>query len=171
MMKKIILLLLLSALSLNMQAQVQTNNPDNVIENQDSVVTDMENVVKPEYPGGIPELVKFLSQTVKYPREAEQLGAQGRVLMGFIVEKDGSVSNITAEECHVTDISPQKMQNLTQVEQQVVKERVAKLFAKEGARVVKEMKGWQPGYVMDEATGKKKLLRVKYRLPISFKLR
>ena len=48
----------------------------------------------PEYPGGIEAFMKFLSENVRYPEAASKAGIQGRVLVNFIVEKDGSISNI-----------------------------------------------------------------------------
>ena len=50
--------------------------------------------VMPEFPGGEVELLKFLAKSFKYPTEAQRKGAQGRVIVKFVVEKNGSISNI-----------------------------------------------------------------------------
>ncbi len=94
----------------------------------------------PEYPGGIEAFMKFLSENVRYPEAASKAGIQGRVLVNFIVEKDGSISNI-----HV-------IQNVNEY------------LDAEAVRVVGAMPKWTPG--MHEG----KAVRVKYAVPISFRL-
>ena len=94
----------------------------------------------PEYPGGIEAFMKFLSENVRYPEAASKAGIQGRVLVNFIVEKDGSISNI-----HV-------IQNVNEY------------LDAEAVRVVGAMPKWTPG--MHEG----KAVRVKYTVPISFRL-
>ena len=94
----------------------------------------------PQFPGGTPELMKFLSMTVKYPEAAEKAGTQGRVIATFIVEKDGSISGA-----------------------KVVKNVSEELDA-EALRVVNAMPKWTPGKQKGQA------VRVKYTIPISFRL-
>ena len=94
----------------------------------------------PEFPGGTPELMKYLSTNVKYPAEATKNGAQGRVLVQFIVEKDGSISEIE------------------------VVNKVNEHLDAEAVRVVNAMPKWKPGKQKGET------VRVKYTLPISFRL-
>ena len=94
----------------------------------------------PEYPGGIEAFMKFLSENVHYPEAASKAGIQGRVLVEFIVEKDGSISNT-----HV-------IQNVNEY------------LDAEAVRVVGAMPKWTPG--MHEG----KAVRVKYAVPISFRL-
>lgn len=94
----------------------------------------------PEYPGGIEGLMKFLSENVRYPEAASKAGIQGRVLVNFIVEKDGRISNI-----HVIN-------------------KVNDYLDAEAIRVVGVMPKWTPG--MHEG----KPVRVKYTVPISFRL-
>lgn len=94
----------------------------------------------PEYPGGIEAFMKFLSENVRYPEAASKAGIQGRVLVEFIVEKDGSISNT-----HV-------IQNVNEY------------LDAEAVRVVGAMPKWTPG--MHEG----KAVRVKYAVPISFRL-
>jgi TonB family protein len=94
----------------------------------------------PQYPGGDSELIKYLSQSIKYPVEAQKSGIQGRVICQFIVEKDGTISNIKI----VRSVDP----NLDA----------------EAVRVIKAMPDWQPG----EQKGQK--VNVEYTLPINFRL-
>jgi len=94
----------------------------------------------PEFPGGMPELMKFLQENVKYPEEAMKNGIQGRVLIQFIVEKDGSIS-----------------------EAKVIK-KVNELLDAEALRVIGEMPKWTPGKQKGEA------VRAKFTLPVTFRL-
>ena len=95
----------------------------------------------PQYPGGQMELMKFLSETVKYPEAAEKAGTQGRVIASFIVEKDGSISGA-----------------------KVVRSVSEELDA-EALRVINAMPKWMPGKQSGKA------VRVKYTIPISFRLK
>ena len=92
----------------------------------------------PEYPGGFQGLITFLSQNITYPKELAETCLNGRVVLSFIVEKDGSISNI--EEVR----SPH--QALTE----------------EAIRVAKKMPKWKPAMKDGEA------VRVKMLLPIVF---
>ena len=95
----------------------------------------------PEYPGGTEGLIKFLSDNIKYPSSAEKKGIQGTVVLQFVVEKNGSISNVK------------------------VLRSVDKALDAEAVRVVKQMKRFVPGYNEDHAA-----VRVLYTLPVSFKL-
>ncbi len=94
----------------------------------------------PEYPGGIEAFMKFLTENIHYPEAASKAGIQGRVLVNFIVEKDGRISNI-----HVI-------------------QKVNDYLDAEAVRVVGAMPKWTPG--MQEG----KAVRVKYTVPITFRL-
>ena len=94
----------------------------------------------PEFPGGQEALMQFLRQEVKYPKEASKDGIQGRVVVQFVVEKDGSISEV-----------------------EVVK-KVNEHLDAEAVRVVNAMPKWKPGKQKGEN------VRVKYTLPISFRL-
>ena len=94
----------------------------------------------PQYPGGPQELFKFLSENVQYPAEAEKAGIQGRVILTFVVEKDGSISKPTV----VKSVDP--------------------LLDAEAVRVISAMPNWKPG----KQNGK--VVRVKYTVPLSFNL-
>lgn len=94
----------------------------------------------PEFPGGMAECLKFLAQNIKYPVEAQQEGIQGKVIVQFVVEKDGSISN------------------------PIVLRSIDPRLDGEAIRVVSIMPKWKPG--MQEG----QLVRVKYTIPISFSL-
>lgn len=100
------------------------------------------NVVEkmPEFEGGMENMMRYLQTNIKYPEEAKKKGTQGRVVVQFVVEKDGSI-----------------------VESKVVKSVSPELDA-EALRVVKAMPKWIPG----EQRGKK--VRVLFTLPVSFKI-
>ncbi len=94
----------------------------------------------PSFPGGNAALMKYLSDNVKYPVVAQENGVQGRVVVSFVVEKDG----------HITDVK--------------VVRSVDPSLDKEAARVVKSMPTWIPGKQNGSA------VRVKYNVPVSFRL-
>ena len=95
----------------------------------------------PEFPGGQEALKEYLLKETKYPDAARNARAQGVVAIQFVVEKDGSISNVTV-------LSP-----------------VFPALDEEAKRVVKEMPKWKPG---EDQVGKK--VRVFYRVPITFSL-
>ena len=94
----------------------------------------------PAFPGGDAALMKYLSENIKYPKAAEKAGEQGRVVVNFIVEKDGAISNVN-----------------------VVRSVTPTLHA-EAVRVIKAMPKWVPGKQDGQS------VRVKYNVPVSFRL-
>lgn len=68
------------------QDTVKTTNTDTTI---------VDNPAKsPEFSGGLPKLYRYLSKIVRYPAKAKEYNIQGKVVLTFVVEKDGSISNI-----------------------------------------------------------------------------
>ena len=94
----------------------------------------------PEFTGGMQALMAYLSKNIKYPSVAQDNGIQGRVLVSFVVNKDGSI-----------------------VDPEVIKSVDAALD-KEAMRVIKAMPKWNPG----KQRGKP--VRVKYTVPVLFRL-
>lgn len=152
-MKKIIALsALLLLLDSNLKAQNvvnPTNEKDNITilraVGDDSTVSNKEKVYQvveqqPSFPGGREELFKYLAYNVKYPIDAAEKKIEGRVLVTFVVEHDGSISNVN------------------------VANSVYPSLDKESIRVVSGMPKWIPG----KANGK--TVRVKYTIPITFRL-
>ena len=94
----------------------------------------------PSFPGGNEALMKFLQENVKYPVVAQENGVQGRVVVSFVVERDGSITDVKV----VRSVDPS--------------------LDKEATRVVKSMPHWIPGKQNGAA------VRVKYNVPVSFRL-
>lgn len=94
----------------------------------------------PEFPGGVAECLKFLGKNIKYPTIAQENGVQGRVTVQFVVNQDGSI------------VDP------------VVVRSVDPYLDKEALRVIKTMPKWKPGKQRGKA------VRVKYTVPVTFKL-
>ena len=94
----------------------------------------------PSFPGGMSALMSWLSQNIKYPVIAAENGVKGRVIVQFVVEKDGSITDV-----------------------QVVKS-VDPSLDKEAARVIKSMPHWIPGRQNGSP------VRVRYTVPVTFKL-
>jgi protein TonB len=95
----------------------------------------------PEFPGGQQALFKYLSENVKYPVIAQENGIQGRVICQFVVNRDGSIVDV-----------------------EVVRSAGDASLDKEAVRVIKSMPKWKPGKQRGKA------VRVKYTLPVNFKL-
>lgn len=94
----------------------------------------------PEFPGGSEALLQFLRMNVKYPASCREKNIQGRVIVSFVVDKDGSISQIEVEKS------------------------VHPLLDAEAIRVISIMPKWNPG------TQRGKPVRVKYSVPITFRL-
>ena len=94
----------------------------------------------PEFPGGDKELYQFIADNVKYPAEAKEKGIKGRVFVNFIVEPDGSVSDIK------------------------VLRGIGGGCDEEAVRVVESMPKFKPGIQNGEA------VRVSYTVPVNFRL-
>lgn len=107
----------------------------------------------PEFPGGIEGLMEFVSTNLNYPEQAKDNSIEGRCFVGFIVEPDGSVSNVEIVRGVASAYEEEKPKALAQQ------------CDEEAMRVVKSMPKWKPG--MNEG----KPVRVHYVLPISFKLK
>ena len=120
----------------------------------------------PQYPGGVPELVKYLSNSIKYPVEAEHYGVEGRVLINFIVESNGTVSDMTVVKTDLKNrLSDKKFSKYSDIEKEAMREQGERQLKEEALRVVGKMPNWEP------AMRRGKPARVKYTLPINFKLK
>jgi protein TonB len=94
----------------------------------------------PSFPGGNGALLEYLATHVKYPVVAQENGVQGRVIVSFVVERDGSITDVRV----VRSVDPS--------------------LDREAARVVSSMPRWTPGKQNGSA------VRVKYNVPVMFKL-
>ncbi len=95
---------------------------------------------QPEFPGGQAAMMKFLSDNIKYPVIAQENGIQGRVICNFVVERDGSITDV-----------------------QVVRGQDPSLD-REAIRVIQQMPRWKPGKQRGSA------VRVRFTLPVVFRL-
>ena len=94
----------------------------------------------PAFPGGEAKLMEYVGKNIKYPQIARETGIQGRVFIGFVVEPDGSVSNVK------------------------LLRGIGGGCDEEAMRVVKSMPKWKPGKQRGKA------VRVSYQIPVFFKL-
>lgn len=94
----------------------------------------------PSFPGGPSALMEWLSNNVKYPVVAQENGVQGRVVVSFVVERDGSITDVKV----VRGVDPS--------------------LDREASRVVRAMPRWIPGKQNGSA------VRVKYNVPVAFRL-
>ena len=111
--------------------------PKHVVE-ETKIFTVVEQM--PMYPGGDAALMGYLRDNIKYPTVAAENGVQGRVVVGFVVERDGSITDVNI----LRGVDPS--------------------LDREAMRVVKSMPRWNPGKQNGSA------VRVKYRVPVSFRL-
>lgn len=94
----------------------------------------------PMYPGGDAALMQYLISNIHYPAVAAENGVQGRVVVGFVVERDGSITDVNV----MRSVDPS--------------------LDREAVRVVKNMPRWTPGKQNGSA------VRVKYQVPVTFRL-
>ena len=123
----LICFLFMMALPMNAQSESSTKVYDAVDE-------------MPSFPGGLNGLMTFLAQNMVYPVTAQENGVQGRVIVSFVVETDGSITDVK------------------------VARSVDPYIDKEAMRIVKAMPKWTPG----KKDGKP--VRVKYTVPVVFRL-
>lgn len=115
--------------------------PTQVVEEEPEEQTIFEVVENmPDFPGGMPALMQYLAKNIKYPTIAQENGTQGRVIVQFVVNKDGTI-----------------------VDPKVVRS-VDPYLDKEAIRVISSMPKWKPGMQRG------KPVRVKYTVPVMFRL-
>ena len=134
-MKKMILLSMMAVLGLmtaNAQKTVVSQSNKNVYDQVEQM---------PEYPGGMSAMIEFLQTNIKYPEDAIKQEVGGRVMVMFVVETDGTLSNVR------------------------VARNVFPSLDAEAVRVVKTMPKWKPG------KEKGRLVRVNYTLPVVFSIK
>lgn len=125
------------------QRQLNTYVPPPPPKPKQEEVTDEIFVVvenQPEFPGGNTAMMKFLGDNIKYPVIAQENGIQGRVICNFVVEKDGSITDVQV----VRGVDPS--------------------LDREAMRVIQQMPRWKPGKQRGQA------VRVRFTLPVVFRL-
>lgn len=123
----------------------------------------------PQFPGGDVKLMEFISRNIKYPEIATENDVQGRVIVRFIVEKDGSLTNpeVLATSPGIGEAIPIEVTSYkTEKERQDAENHNAGVQAlrDEAIRVVKAMPKWIPG----KQNGK--VVRCKYSIPVTYRL-
>lgn len=123
----------------NNEKEIAENYLQQLPDGDDKVYMACENA--PTFPGGTHAMYKYLAGNIKYPDEAKAAGKQGRVMVKFVVRKDGSISDVS-----------------------VVKSAGDASLDKEAVRAVSSMPKWNPG------TQGGKPVNVQYAIPVQFKL-
>ena len=132
---------------LNINAEVEQNEvieeyvAPEVVEEEVSE-TEIFQIVEemPSFPGGEAKLMEYVAKNIKYPQIARETGIQGRVFVGFVVEPDGSISNVK------------------------LLRGIGGGCDEEAMRVIKSLPKWKPGKQRGKA------VRVSYQIPVFFKL-
>ncbi|MBE6285428.1 MAG: TonB family protein [Bacteroidales bacterium] len=123
----------------NNEKEIAENYVQQLPDGDEKVYQVCENA--PAFPGGTHAMYKYLADNIKYPDEAKAAGKQGRVMVQFVVRKDGSISDVS-----------------------VVKSGGDASLDKEAVRAVSSMPKWNPG------TQGGKPVNVQYTIPVQFKL-
>lgn len=140
-----------------------------IFDNNDTIYNVVKEVAK--FPGGDSECFEFLSENIRYPRLCQYFGVQGRVIVRFVVEKDGSITHIeklrgqekTLSEEEVTSY---KQEHPDSEEQLEAGQDLGELLYEEAVRVLKEMPKWEPAKD-DEGNPVRSIMS----LPFMFRLR
>ena len=125
-----------------------------------------------QYPGGQAALMQYLAQNIRYPKIAAENGVQGRILVQFVVEKDGSRSNFTivkkAEKIITSNVQEQDGITVnargTASEDNKIPQEAYDALNEEAIKVILEMPNWIP------AKQRGQEVRMRYTLPITFRL-
>jgi TonB family protein len=108
-----------------------------VVTNPEEVLSYAE--VMPEFPGGMPEMVKYLLENMIYPEEMKENGIEGRIFVQFVVTKTGSVENVTIA-------------------------RGIDGLNREAIRLVKQMPNWKPGINNGKQVNVKMVIPIRFSL-------
>ncbi|HTD40604.1 MAG TPA: energy transducer TonB [Mucilaginibacter sp.] len=123
---------------ITIDAPIKTDAPDTSSVNRSKIFTAVE--MEPSFPGGVDRFYQFLQYNVKYPAEAVKYKVQGKVFISFVVERDGSLTDIK------------------------ILRGIGSGCDEEAVRVVSISPKWKPGIQNGRP------VRVQYTMPISFTL-
>lgn len=157
-MKKLMITAMLGMMTMGAMAQTVDN---------DTTCYLAEQVYKagtlPKYKSGMGSVVQYLYNNLRYPKEAEKEMVEAKVLTTFIVEKDGSLSNITPVNTILQFFDAKKKAQKLGMTEEELKQHFGKQFQDEAIRVLTEMpKKWKPGKIAD------KPVRTKFEMPVHF---
>ena len=164
--------------SANVSEKVMQTVSDSTKIKPEEVLDEVEKM--PEFPGGTLALMQYISQNIRYPKKAQEMGLMGRLIVQFEIHKDGGIHNIkpvelnkfrghSASEIVDNILADTKkkwaLENkvMTAEEEEGIREGYHAII-EEGVLVVRKMPSWTPG----ENKGKK--VNVKFTIPISFRL-
>ncbi|MBQ3631388.1 MAG: M56 family metallopeptidase [Prevotella sp.] len=122
----------------------------------------------PSFPGGEAKLMEFIARNIKYPKQAQDYGVQGRVMVRFIVEKDGRLTN--AEVLEMPRASGTSMVVVTATMNEKQRQDAeghnagVQALHDEAQRVIAAMPQWSPGKQRGKA------VRCRYTIPVTFRL-
>lgn len=123
-----------------------------------------------QYPGGQAALMQYLAQNIRYPKISAENGVQGRVIVQFVVEKDGSLSNFAVVKKSGDTITKNAQSGITvnalgsATEESKVPQEAFDALNAEAVRVLREIPKWIP------AKQRGQEVRMRYTLPITFRL-
>lgn len=137
----------------------------------------------PKFKGGKGALMQYIAQTIKYPQAAQEIGTQGRFIVSFIIDKDGSIIKSETKVVNVDGDDVSKNSSLPEImvkgyvkatqkktgkaPSEEDKKKVKLAYAeleKECVRVVNSMAAWEPGKQRGKA------VKVHYNIPLTFRL-
>jgi hypothetical protein len=146
----------------------QTTPPTNdMVEEQTPAVDNMTNNVfamveqQPLFRGGNKALQEFIRQNLRYPPMAQAYGVEGRVVMRFLIDSLGYVSDIKAAK-HILKYDTLLLNHESEARQIQLKEQIAQQLEEECARVIAMMPRWAPGRMYGNS------VNMKYNLPFQF---
>ena len=119
----------------------------------------------PKFKSGTASVMQYLSNNMKYPKEADQNGVEGRVIVSFLVNKDGVVCNVRPARVDLRFFDLQKMSEKTGKSEQALRNHYSKLFADEAARVIGAMPKWKPAVFQGEKVGAYCSVPVTFAIP------
>ncbi|MBR5394713.1 MAG: hypothetical protein IK144_06465 [Bacteroidaceae bacterium] len=147
----------------------QPSNRDVTVHNPDSIYNVV--AVNASFPGGDEGCFKFIAEKMRYPKLCQEFGVSGRVIISFVVEKDGSITEIKkvrapGKELSEVEVASYKKDHPDSTEKLEAGQDLGELLYEEGVRVLKQMPKWKPAQDKDG-----NVVRSRFNLPIIFRLR
>ncbi|MBQ7685716.1 MAG: M56 family metallopeptidase [Bacteroidaceae bacterium] len=144
------------------QTEPEVAPDEDVYQDPDTTVFSVVEVM-PEFPGGMQALMTFMASNIHYPKIAQEMGVQGRVLVQFVVDKTGKVSQARCVRGVPAPVAPA---NATDEEKKAYEKKGEGAYEinQEALRVVESMPAWKPGMQKGQP------VNVRYTVPVNFKL-
>ena len=119
----------------------------------------------PKYKSGIASVMQYLGNNIKYPKEAAQNGVEGRVIVSFLVNKDGVVCNVRPVKVDLKFFDLHKMSEKTGKSEEDLRIHYTWLFSQEAVRVISAMPNWKPGMLDGKKVGAYCAVPVSFAIP------